>query len=387
MRRLRILHIGEYVVGGMATYLNEVVGYQREFFDVYLLMSDYNSASDFDLEPDHILRYKYTRHPKYFFAAMRQIHQAIKSIQPDIIHIHSSFAGILARGLFFIFPQKASVFYCSHGWAFLMDTKPLYRKGYFLIEKLMEYKTDVIVNISKYELEQSLHLGLSASKSKLVYNGIREREASDFIPLSKSSEETDIIQLLFVGRYDRQKGLDIVLDMFKKHPELQQHIRLYVIGDTVLEDKVWEFPENIIRLGWVNNAEIDRYYQQCDAVIMPSRWEGFGLVAIEAMKNRKPVIGSSRGALPELIQHGESGYIFDIEHSHELLNILKNLDKAELVAMGEAGYAIYKDKFNASRMNEEIVGLYYEAFTGASVQEIPVTSRLEFSKRAGDAHD
>ncbi|MCZ4151572.1 hypothetical protein BZG21_45130, partial [Escherichia coli] len=93
---MKVLHIGEYVVGGVATYLNELVAYQRRFFDVYLMMSDYNSASDFDLEPDHILRYEYRRHPKYFLQAMKHIRQAIKKIQPDIIHIHSSFAGMLA---------------------------------------------------------------------------------------------------------------------------------------------------------------------------------------------------------------------------------------------------------------------------------------------------
>ncbi|MFJ2045765.1 glycosyltransferase [Paenibacillus taichungensis] len=384
---MRILHIGEYVVGGMATYINEVVGYQQQYFDVYLLMSEHNSATHFELDPSHILYYKYKRHPKYFLSAMRQIHKVIEEVQPDIIHIHSSFAGLLARGLFFVRPKKAIVFYCSHGWAFLMDTKPIYKKGYFLIEKLMEFKTDVIVNISRYELEQSLHLGLSASKSKLVYNGVRERNASNMIQFSEPSEETNIIKLLFVGRYDRQKGLDIVLNLFKENPEMKQHIHLYIIGDNVLEENVWEFPENVIRLGWVNNAEIDRYYQQCDAVIMPSRWEGFGLVAIEAMKNHKPVIGSNRGALPELIQQGVSGYIFDIEHSHNLLNILKNLNMAELVKMGEAGYAIYKEKFSAARMNEELVGLYYEAFTGASASENLVTGRLEYLKRAGDTHD
>ncbi|UPK45237.1 glycosyltransferase [Paenibacillus pabuli] len=382
---MRILHIGEYVVGGMATYINEVVGYQQQYFDVYLLMSEHNSATDFELDSSHILYYKYKRHPKYFLSAMRQIHKIIEKVQPDIIHIHSSFAGLLARGLFFVRPRKAIVFYCSHGWAFLMDTKPVYKKGYLLIEKLMELKTDVVVNISRYELEQSLHLGLSTSKSKLVYNGVRER--NNVIPISESSEAPNIIKLLFVGRYDRQKGLDIVLNLFKENPEIKQHIHLYVIGDNVLEDNTWEFPENVTRLGWVNNADIDRYYQQCDAVIMPSRWEGFGLVAIEAMNNHKPVIGSNRGALPELIQHGVNGYIFDIEHSHKLLDILKNLNRAELVKMGEAGYGIYKEKFSAARMNEELVGLYYEAVTGASASENLVKSRLEYSKRAGDAHD
>lgn len=92
--------------------------YQSQFFDVYLMMSDYNSASDFDLDPDHILRYEYRRHPKYFLSAMNCIRKAIQRIQPDIIHIHSSFAGMLARSLFFVFPQKPVCFIVLTGGLF-----------------------------------------------------------------------------------------------------------------------------------------------------------------------------------------------------------------------------------------------------------------------------
>lgn len=363
---MKVLHIGEYVVGGVATYLNELVAYQRRFFDVYLMMSDYNSASDFDLEPDHILRYEYRRHPKYFLQAMKHIRQAIKKIQPDIIHIHSSFAGMLARGLFFVFPQKASVFYCSHGWSFLMDTKPRLKRAYFMIEKMLEFKTDFIINISRYELEQSVQLGMSPSKSRFVYSGLREKKSNPSFDANvpagwSSSDEEGVIRLLFVGRYDRQKGLDVLLDVLAKHPELQDLLRLYVIGDSVLENNEWHFPDNVVRLGWVDNAAIDRYYQQCDAVIMPSRWEGLPLVAIEAMKNRKAVIASNRASLPELVSHELNGYIFDLDQPKELLDILIKLDKKTLAAMGEVGRGIYLERFSADRMNEEFVSLYYEA--------------------------
>jgi glycosyltransferase involved in cell wall biosynthesis len=387
---MKVLHIGEYVVGGVATYLNELVAYQRHIFDVYLLMSDHNSASDFDLEPDRIIRYKYKRHPKHFFSAMRQIHQAIRRIQPDIIHVHSSFAGMLARGLFFISPRKASVFYCSHGWSFLMDTKPLHKKAYFMIEKMLEFKTDFIINISKYELEQSVRLGMSPAKSRFVYSGLRDRKnthRSDHSPtiVRDDVDKASAIQLLFVGRYDRQKGLDILLDVMGKYPELQQLIRLYVIGDSVLEKNEWNFPENVVRLGWVDNAEIDHYYEQCDAIIMPSRWEGLPLVALEAMKNRKPVIASNRASLPELISHGMNGYIFDLERPEELRAILMNLDKRTLATMGEVGQGIYKERFSSERMNEEFVSLYYEAKDiGVSFQGVHSASRLEISKRNGE---
>lgn len=392
---MKVLHIGEYVVGGVATYLNELVSYQRNRFEVYVLMSDYNSAKDFDLEPEHIFRYSYKRHPKHFFSAMRQIHQAIRRIEPDIIHVHSSFAGMLARGLFFFTPRKASIFYCSHGWSFLMDTKPLHKKAYFMIEKILEFKTDYIVNISKYEMQQSIRMGMSPAKSRFVYSGLRDRkshkpqnhEEQPQVIVHKDQEQEDdsMIRLLFVGRYDRQKGLDLLLDAFRQYPELQQRIQLYIIGDSVLEKNEWTFTDNMIRLGWVNNAEIDHYYEQCDAIIMPSRWEGLPLVALEAMKNHKPVIASNRASLPELVTHGENGYIFELEQLEGLREILMQLDKETLATMGEAGHQVYKEKFSSDRMNEEFVSLYYEARNvEVSFQTAQPASRLEISKRNGD---
>lgn len=380
---MKILHIGEYVVGGVATYLNELVAYQSRFFDVYLMMSDYNSASDFDLEPDHILRYEYRRHPKHFLPAMNQIRKAIQHIQPDIIHIHSSFAGMLARSLFFVFPQKASVFYCSHGWSFLMDTKPRLKKAYYMIEKMLEFKTDFIINISKYELEESVRLGMSSDKSRFVYSGLREREpvspdANNAPVLLNHAGADGVIQLLFVGRYDRQKGLDVLLDVLAKHPDLQELIQLYVIGDSVLEKNEWQFPDNVVRLGWVDNVSIDRYYQQCDAVIMPSRWEGLPLVALEAMKNRKAVISSNRASLPELVSHELNGYIFDLDQQEELVHILRKLNKQTLADMGEVGRNIFVEKFSADRMNEEFVSLYYKARDiTVTLQHAQVTPRSE----------
>ncbi|WP_427179357.1 glycosyltransferase [Paenibacillus sp. TC-CSREp1] len=380
---MKVLHIGEYVVGGVATYLNELAAYQSQFFDVYLMMSDYNSASDFDVEPDHILRYKYRRHPKYFLPAMNNIRKAIQRIQPDIIHIHSSFAGMLARSLFFVFPKKASVFYCSHGWSFLMDTKPVLQKSYYMIEKMLEFKTDFIINISKYELERSVRLGMSSAKSRFVYSGLRERNRSSpstpNVPVLFDHIKGDnVIQLLFVGRYDRQKGLDVLLDVFAKYPDLQDLIQLYVIGDSVLERNEWTFPDNVVRLGWVDNNSIDRYYEQCDAVIMPSRWEGLPLVALEAMKNRKAVISSNRASLPELVSHEVNGYIFDLDQPEELVRILRRLDKRTLTDMGEIGRSIFVEKFSADRMNEEFVSLYYEARNmSVTLQHANLTSRSE----------
>lgn len=155
---------------------------------------------------------------------------------------------------------------------------------------MLALKTDTIVNISLDEYTNSLKYHLPKNKSTIIYNGISDRSNDKRVSLEI---EKDCINLLFVGRFDKQKGLDILIDIFKNNN--LPKIKLYIIGEPVVSQAEFQFPQNVINLGWIDNKLLDSYYSDMDAVIMPSRWEGFGLVAIEAMKNRKPVIVSNRG--------------------------------------------------------------------------------------------
>ena len=91
-------------------------------------------------------------------------------------------------------------------------------------------------------MQQSIRMGMSPAKSRFVYSGLRDRKErgneerpQPIEPKHEKEEQDSIIRLLFVGRYDRQKGLDLLLDAFRQYPELQQHIQLYIIGDSVLK--------------------------------------------------------------------------------------------------------------------------------------------------------
>ncbi|MCI6655110.1 MAG: glycosyltransferase family 4 protein, partial [Clostridium sp.] len=164
----------------------------------------------------------------------------------------------------------------------------------------------------------------------------------------------DKVNLLFVGRFDPQKGVDFLLKVFKDYEEDLQHIHLWIIGDNVVSDGKGiekKNTDNITFLGWIPHEELTAYYEACDAVIMPSRWEAFGLVAIEAMKYGKPVIVSNRGALPELVKEGVNGWIFDMDEYQACSYILKNITKGSFSVRSIAEY-FYK-YFDASKMLNE----------------------------------
>lgn len=351
----RILHLSEYTKGGIETHLNEVLKYQSDNHDIYLLVSEFNSDRDsLRISPDRLFMYPYQRKLTYFPKALNSIRQTLRKINPDIVHVHGTFAGLFLRTLFLFKKQRPVVVYCSHGWSFLMDTAPWKRKLYAWVEKAMSIRTDAIIHISKYEYEMAMRYGLSDKKSVVVYNGVSDAAAiGDTKPFEVRQE---MINLLFVGRFDRQKGFDLLLEVFNEHRF--ENVRLYLAGDSVLQQSEYEYPDNAVKLGWIRNSDIDRYMSACDAIIVPSRWEGFGIVAIEALRNKKPVIASNRGALPEIVQHGVNGYVFDFEKKEDLAGIVRSLDKIKLAKMGQAGGRIFDAKFHSDRMNKQIERLY-----------------------------
>ncbi|TVY01256.1 glycosyltransferase [Cohnella terricola] len=353
----RILHLSEFTKGGIETHLNEVLKRQSENHDLYLMVADRNSNRDsLHIRSDRLIMYPYQRKPSYFLKAIKAIRKTVKEIDPDIIHVHGTFAGVFLRTLFFFRRRRPVVIYCSHGWAFLMDTQSWKRKIYAWVEKALSLRTDYVIHISKYEYEMAMQYGLPRDKSVIVYNGVSDATLSEGAPLPVNKEK---INLLFVGRFDRQKGFDLLLDVFNKHQFA--NVDLYLVGDTVLKDVEYHYPDNAIKIGWVDHADIDRYMKACDAVIVPSRWEGFGIVAIEALRNKKPVIASNRGALPEIIHDGVNGYIFDFDNKEELAGIIRSLDRSVLNAMGQSGEKIFRDRFHSDDMNEQIEHLYEAA--------------------------
>ena len=352
---MKILHVGEYVNGGVATYLRTLLNGLQKYNDIesYLLISEDKSQKNWENMTKKVFYYKYKRSITNIFSAMKQIHEVIEKVNPDIIHVHSTWAGLFVRLPYLFRKRKAKIIYQSHGWAFLMDTSNYKKYIYALVERILSIPTDKIINISNYEQNQAIKYGLDKNKMIMIYNGVEDKINRSNLKLNWNKNK---INLLFVGRLDRQKGLDLFLDVYNKME--MDNIHLYVIGTSVLDSSLPKDTEYVTYLGWVDNKDIDVYYQACDAVIMPSRWEGFGLVAIEAMRNSKPVIVSNRGALPELVKNNINGYIFDINTLKDLKIILIKLDKFYLKKMGNKARKIYLDKFIESIFNRKIYKLY-----------------------------
>ena len=359
--KLKVLHVGEYVKGGVATYLHTLFSSKApDDIDEYLVLSSPVSDRDWELPSSKIYYYSYVRNLWNVPLAMIRIWKIIRQINPDILMIHSTWAGLFARFPYLFMPKgRRKIIYNAHGWAFLRDTSPFYKKIYSYIERVLTHVTDCIINVSDYEQRAAIAYGLPEAKMQRIYNGLDGATETSAVKIDDF--DANKINLLFVGRFDRQKGLDWLLEQFQ-HNIMRKDIHLYVIGASVIDKQDVVMPDSQVTfLGWVDRQLMDAYYKLCDALIMPSRWEAFGLTAIEAMRNARPVLASNRGALPELVRSSESGWLFELDEGGvSLQNLLYSLDKQSLKSVGKRAKNLYEAEFTAKKMRQAVFTIYHE---------------------------
>ena len=353
---MKILHIGEYASGGVATYIKTLVKENsNDSVENHILVSQYKSDHEWPLMKEYIHYYQYKRSVIELLKAMVNIRRCIKKIKPDIIYCHSSWSGFMVRLPLLFIGRDFKVIYNAHGWSFLMDICLCKKIMYSIIERCLSRVTDKIINVSKYEYDEAIQYGIPKNKMEIIFSGI-----IDDVFIEKENNKRDTcVNILFVGRFDKQKGVDVLLNTFINLK--RNDIKLQLVGDSVLEDdniKKNERYPNVEFLGWVSHDEISKYYLNADVVIIPSRWEAFGLVGIEAMKYGKPIIVSNRGALPELVVDKVNGRIFDYDDPNSLADLLEKINKDELLEMGMNALKIFKKKYTAKRMQDETCKIY-----------------------------
>lgn len=354
---LTVLHSAETVPGGVGIYLSILAGMPTsEYRQIFLV-----PASDRDFLPaqdDRFQTYPQRRRgPLGFWQQARNLRRLIRQEKPDILFLHSTFSLFALALLRLTGGPGVPVIYCPHGWAVSR-----YPAGSFkarvaaLIEGRLSGLTDVVVNVSHNDTAIAQSLGYRGHQTT-VENAVPppDPNARDDLFIC---DDPDAIHLLFVGRLDRQKGVDILLPAFERAHRQRPDLRLHIVGGAVRDKGVpLDYPEGVNPLGWVSADQIDDYYRSADVLVVPSRWEGFGLVVAEALRNGTPVLCSDRGALPDLVAEGETGHVFHLDSS-SLTERLVTLDKSSLRAMRPACRTAYDTRFSVDRLFADLQGLY-----------------------------
>lgn len=358
-----IVHFAEYASGGVATYLKDLIIAQSKRKDVemiYLLASKHNSDEDLlrlSGKKVKVLAYSYHRSFLGIYQLL-SLSKTIKRLDPDIIHLHSSFAGLL-RMKYIFSDYKHKIVYCSHGWAFNQEIGKGKKQVYRLIEWILSFGCYKIINISKFERRTAWFL--NHKKMCVIYNSIAMIEETN---VDANSYDERVINLAFVGRLDRQKGIDLLLQAIDSQPE-HSNLHLNVVGDSIIDSiGVNANTKRVSFLGWKSKSEVKQIMKDSDILIVPSRWEGFGLVALESMQVGTMVVASDAGALPEIVINNETGMIFKADSVEAIIKVLRTIQKMtkkELGFFGERGKQRYQNRFNYSHMVDSVMNVYYES--------------------------
>jgi glycosyltransferase involved in cell wall biosynthesis len=364
MSAFRVLHVAETLVGGIATYLIELLPAQvNELGEncVAILIPEEHTQHLPQMRGVRI--YTYPRSGRNI-QSLLALYKAIRSVscvfKPQIIHAHSSFAGATVRTQ--VFPSgipRPRLVYSANGWVFLRDVAPWKNTITKWLELLLTLNSDAIINVSRNEQEQTLAAGFPPSKCHMIHNGLSPLEAPSGISLGLDQEKLNFI---FIGRFDHQKGIDILLKEFLMLPT--EKYALYLAGSSVLNDEssgiTGPLPDNITLLGWLPRSTVLAYLPQFDAVIMPSRWEGFSFTALEAMRSGIALITSNRAPFTEVVTDKVTGRFFALEDPGYLGELLSSTSKQTLRQMGEQGRLKFKAEFTSDVMNEKVIALYRE---------------------------
>ena len=344
-------------MGGLGTAIDEILDHQihdARIDAVQVLVDLTRSKADFIArKSNYMVGYQSSRNPLEFYRVFREINAAIAKFQPDVLHLHSSFAGAYVRLFRSGLSVPAPIVYCAHGWSFDQERGALKRLTYRLAERVLSRRTDGIVNISRHEAEMARRAGVLAPVQAIAHPQVRAAQSTGNRPLEV---EAGCINLLYVGRIDHKKGADLL-------PRIVEilgrgDIVIHVIGEPTRDGVTIEASRQLRAIGWIDGGQIDDYYQCADAVIVPSRSEAFGLVVLEAMRNGKPVIVSNRGSLPELVIHGYNGFIFDLDNIASLRPMFKSVTKKDLARMGGNARAIFESSFSGTHPYDRIVEVY-----------------------------
>ncbi len=241
-------------------------------------------------------------------------------------------------------------------------------------------KADVAVSTSRAAVE--VLSGFESLTERVFYlpNGV---DLTRFSPAVSGGETrqrhgiaSEAVVFGAVGRIDRLKGLDLLVSAFALVAEGAERARLLIVGEAKGKSSSFKnellnmveelrLSERVIFAGHQNDPA--PFLAAMDILVMPSRTEGFGRSAVEAMAMAKPVIASDVGALPEIVSDGLTGYVFPDGDAHALADRMKELAASEQkrAAFGRAGRLFAEGRFDLSTMISRLQSIYSVLLKGS----------------------
>lgn len=370
LKKVRLLYICEAMGGGVRRHLLDIIeNIDLGSYDIHLIYGKNRADKIFlnslpSLKQKGIYLYELKELDREISLkkdskALIKIIKIINSINPDIVHCHSSKAGALGRAAAYLCGVK-NIIYTPH--AYMAQSPNLSHKKmkfYVGLEKLLSKITKVTINVSEGERQFALQNGIvTTNNSTVIYNGISRKDKS------KKIRKNNRIIIGTVARLSEQKDPITFYNIAKNIVSKYDSVDFRYVGDgpfyEILKNKIEKdnLQKRIQLVGFKNN--ISDELAEFDIFITTSLYEGMPYALIEALSEGLPIVGTNVTGNNEIIFENINGYLFNIKDVNGAVQILEFLinNPEKIKSLGEQSYKIYIEKFTIEKMIEKLEKTY-----------------------------
>ncbi len=304
--------------------------------------------------------------------AYKRLVRLLREIQPDLIHTHSSKAGILGR--YAARKLKIPVVHSIHGAAFHFGQPKIAYKAYVAAEKAVSGWTRKYICVADAMRDAYLAEGISTPEKYITIQSGFDVEPFLNPPISREQVRRqfgfseDHIVVGKIGRLFHLKGHEFLIESATEVIKQNPNVRYLFVGDGILRDQYEAIIEeagltDFFRFsGLVPTSEIPQLMHAMDIVAHTSQWEGLARVLPQGLISGKPVISYDVGGAREVVIPGETGFLLPQDSIRELtsaiLDLAANPELRE--RYGSTGRDRFTDLFRHEVMTKRIRDVYQE---------------------------
>lgn len=288
-------------------------------------------------------------------AVPSRLRELVRTARVDVVHAHGYKADIYAAWA--LHGSKTPFVSTCHNW---LDNNLLLRI-YGKLDRLALRKFQRVIAVSEGVQQRLLSSGVRADKVMLISNGI------DLRPLTvveRSPSQTRPYTVGIVARLSAEKGVDLFLQAAAAIHESLPETQFVVAGDgpdrAALQKLIEELHLNDHARLVGRQENMPAFYASMDVLVLSSRTEGLPMALLEGMGSGLPVVATSVGEIPLVIENGQTGLLVPPEDPRSLAKaVIALLGDSELrYSMGERARARVDREFSAERMTEAYLRVY-----------------------------
>jgi glycosyltransferase involved in cell wall biosynthesis len=301
--------------------------------------------------------------------------RAISGWRPDVVHLHTAMLWYLAEAI-----QRRTgkpIVYHVHSVdraEYELGQEPSPWLAHSVAQEQAIRSADRLIALARDEADLiARYYPEARNRVRVVGNGIEDTQEARAAAFDRAHEGAPLI--LYSGRLVERKGIRELLGALPEVLEAAPECRAVVAGGPPLVSgtqvaEQWLGPEHsrlrerIHFTGWLSPSNVSRWYQAADILVVPSRYEPFGMVVLEGMLYGLPIVAAEVGGPAEIVEHGRTGLLFPPRNTKALARELRRLveDPQKRRSMGRAAARAVRSRWLWSRLVPLMQGVYGELF-------------------------